>query len=350
MADGKVRFSGALIDGHLECMGGTFKNAGGLALDCDDVKMTIDVILGDSFTAEGEVSFAGAEIGGLPNCEKGIFKNAGGIALRCSNAKVTEDVYLRNGFKADGEVRFSGADIGGDFCCTGGSFKNARATPPDDALSLFGAKINGTLRIGSGASPNNQPVTIEGSLNLQGARAARFVDDPNSSPIEGTGHIRLDGFTYERLFEGTSTDASLRMEWLSRQSDSHLRHNLRTQPFEQLARVLRDMGHDAEAVASLCSRNRGFVRRAPSKPVRGIALSYGLPGGRGSFLRLRLSPPSFVCCSPRAVVQLRPDLSSRRRKRGVCTRRCSVAVQRNARPCLSCQLAALQIVTLKARD
>jgi len=248
MAEGEVSFSGAAIDADFECTEGTFKNAGGVALRCEDAKITIDVILKHGFIAEGEVNFSGAEITGQFNCEKGTFKNADGVALRCDNVTVAEDVNLSNGFTADGEVRFSGANIRGDFSCTGGSFKNARAVPPDDALSLFGAKIKGTLRIGPGP-PNNQQVTIEGSLNLQGARVARFVDDPKSWPTKGTPprHIHLDGFTYKRLFEGAPTAASIRKKWLLRQSASHLRQSFRTQPFEQLVRVLRDMGQDAEA-------------------------------------------------------------------------------------------------------
>ena len=217
-AEGEVRFPGAEI-GQLACRGAKLKNAGGMALVCDGAKVTGDVFLVEDFEAEGEVRFPGAEIGGNLECDGAKFKNADGVALNCGGANVTGDVFLRGGFEAEGEVRFTVAEIGADFGCIGGSFKNAKAAPSadkseppfaEDAINLVGATIEGTLWLGPAAPPNHQQVTIEGSINLQGAHAFQLVDDRQSWPVAEIAvasdklpcHIHLDGFTYDRFAGG----------------------------------------------------------------------------------------------------------------------------------------------------
>jgi uncharacterized protein YjbI with pentapeptide repeats len=222
------------------------------------------VLLREGFEAEGEVRFLGAEINGGLNCNGAKLKNAGGRALFCDYAKVTGGVFLCDGFEAKGEVRFLGTEIGGDFACDGGSFKNARAAPSADKseppfaeaeLNLQGATIKGTLWLGPATPPNHQQVTVEGSINLQGAHASQLVNDRKSWPVaEVTAagdklpcYIHLDGFTYDRFAGVTKTDWQTRTDWLKRQRPSHLGKEFRPQPFEQLVKVLREMGHEADA-------------------------------------------------------------------------------------------------------
>jgi hypothetical protein len=224
---------------------------------------TGDISLENEFTAAGEVSFRRAEVGGAFICTAGSFQNPSGFALYCADMKIAGGVLLDNGFKAEGRVLFSRSEIGGQFACHGGRFIQKNAAPPrdgevplaEDALSLVNATIKGVLTLGPASPPHNQQVCIEGSLNLQGTSAVTFVDHADSWPVpeiqNATGTlpciIALDGFTYQRLAGTAPTDAKTRGKWLARQRPSHLAESFRPQPFEQLIKVLEEMGHTRDA-------------------------------------------------------------------------------------------------------
>ncbi len=299
-ADGEVSFAGAEIGGQLVCDGAKLKNAGGMALFCNGAKVTGDVFL-QGFEAEGVVGLLGGEIGGSLYCSGAKLKNAGGTALVCDRAAVTGIVFLQEGFESEGEVRFCGAEICGDFVCIGGSFRNAKAAPSadkseppfaEDALNLQGAQIKGTLWLGPAAPPNHQQVTIEGSISLRGAHAHEFVDDRQSWPVAEVAvagdklpcYIHLFGFTYDRFVGGAKTDWRTRADWLMRQRPWHLGKDFRPQPFEQLIKVLREMGHDGDArriamlKECLLHKRKGFRKRPFAWS---ISLLWGLSCGYG---------------------------------------------------------------------
>lgn len=264
-AEGEVNFIGAEIGGPFICSKGAFKNPGGECLSCSNVKVTGSVHLASGFTANGAVDFDGAEIGRNVVCNGGTFKHPNGECLSCSRAKIVGDVILTEGFTAEGEVGFHDAEIGGNFMCMGGSFRNfgvMERTSDDEqlmagrALGLGGVKIHGTLCLGPAAAPNNHQVVLEGSLYLLGAYAKNVIDDMKSWPVatvktEEQGilpcFIGLDGFTYDCFVGVAPTNAATRRKWLLRQSCDHLVKSFRPQPFEQLVKVLRAMGHEDDA-------------------------------------------------------------------------------------------------------
>jgi hypothetical protein len=94
-----------------------------------------------------------------------------------------------------------------------------------------------------------------GSLSLRNAKVTSLVDHESCWPvsyIEIKGekiatYISLDGFTYDRFSNDAPTDAGIRKKWLLRQRPSHITESFRPQPFEQLTKVLREMGHDGDA-------------------------------------------------------------------------------------------------------
>src|SRR5208282_5911407 len=101
---------------------GTFKNAGGTALQASAIKVTGSVFLRNGCSVEGEVNLIRAEIGGSLDCYKGTFKNAGGIALQANSIKVTGSVFLRDDCGVEGEVNLVRAEISGNLECSGGRF------------------------------------------------------------------------------------------------------------------------------------------------------------------------------------------------------------------------------------
>jgi len=134
-ADKEVRFENAVIDGNLDCTGGTF--SGDLwALNCIRAKIGGTVCLNKSssssynwpFVAKGKVSFRGATIGGNLESIGGEIKSEYGIALYFSLAKIRGSVFLSE-FEAIGSVRFRKAEIGGELDFSNAKFFNTRPEP-----------------------------------------------------------------------------------------------------------------------------------------------------------------------------------------------------------------------------
>ena len=173
----------------------------------------------------------GAEIGSDLECGGGSFKVASGDALSADGIKVTGSVHLGAGFTVEGEVRLVGAEIGGDLICIGGSFKVASG----DALSAYGLRLTGTLYL--------RDARISGGINLAAARIGTLADGDLTVWQRG-GHT-LDGFRYDRIAH--VTDAARRIAWLRQQRGTDLTSAFKPQPWEQLIKVLRDMGHPYDA-------------------------------------------------------------------------------------------------------
>ena len=60
-------------------------------------------------------------------------------------------------------------------------------------------------------------------------------------------YIYLDGFTYDRMRGSGDNNTATRKRWLDRQPSRHLGLHFRPQPFEQLIKVYREMGHERHA-------------------------------------------------------------------------------------------------------
>jgi hypothetical protein len=265
-AEGEVRLLGAQIGGDLDCRRGTFKNPGKGALSSHNAKVQGGIYLREGFSAEGAVGLLGAQIGGDLDCSGGTFKNPGGNALTADGANVKGSVVLREGFRAEGAVRLLGAQIGGDLACRGGIFRN----PGKDALCADGANVKGEVFLSDRLSAEGEVrllgAQIEGDLDCRGGRlsevtaqnaaisgtlfwqgveatsldlinasAGSLVDDEKSWPAKG--NLFLDGFVYGHISGNRPRDAKTRLRWLALQPE------FKPQPYNQLARVLREAGH-----------------------------------------------------------------------------------------------------------
>ena len=206
------------------------------------------VFLRYGFEAAGTVRLLGAKIGGNLECDGGKFlgKNKDGNALYADWLITTGSVFLRHGFEAAGAVRLLGAKIGADLDCVGGKFMGQGT-----AFHLQGAKVTGAFIW------RDLPERPKGLVYLGTAEVGTLVDDPKCWP---EGRVMLDGFCYGRIAAGP-TDYESRRDWLERQPETHLTIEFKPQPFEQLAKVLREMGHveDAKRIAIL---KRRYQRRA----------------------------------------------------------------------------------------
>lgn len=269
-AAGGVRLVGASVGGDLDFSGGRVENEGRDAVSLDRLKVAGTVFMRLGFCASGEVRMLAALIGGTLSCRGGRFQNPTGSALSADIVKVVGGVSLTDGFRAAGAVRFLGVTISGNFDLGGGHFENGGA----NALSLDGAKIDGALFFRDVAG-------LVGGVDLAAAHVGTLCDDA-ASWRSAAGRLALDGFTYGRLAGFAPTDAATRIAWLMQQRPDFLKADFRPQPWEQLVKVLREMGHPNEARQVAIEKQKMLRRAGRVKPsawpfhwLYGLLVGYG---------------------------------------------------------------------------
>ena len=295
-AHGVVRLTGVTVASHLDCTGGRYEkpdnNSNALIVDGADIRG--DVYLAKGFNSVGVVRLLGARIGGKLSCSGGRFHNPGNIAIAADGTEVTDSVLLSSGFQANGAVRLAGAQVGQDLACAGGRIDHAGldALVGDNmrvknnallnaqffvigSVSLKNAYISGQLSFTDSTicNPNGYAIILQsarsdslwlrgselqlqGRVDLRSSSVRVLADEPaelvSSGGISG---IDLDGLVYEHISPDSPSDAHTRLEWLSLQPAGY-----RSQPFDQLATVLRRNGQDHEAREVLIAKHR--ARRA----------------------------------------------------------------------------------------
>jgi hypothetical protein len=192
--------------------------------------------------------------------------------IKATEANINGSVRLKNGFRAFGMVNFDNSKINGNFQCSAGSFFN-REYP---AFTAKGAEIVGDLRLDNGFEPN-------GDVDLRRIKVgARLTIDPasESSNAENTydldlrfaqigmlyhrwngwpqkGHLLLSGLTYNTLGRQAKEVQQIHdAEWLRMQPKTMFS----TQPYEQLATVLRSDGDESAAKKVLIARQDDLCR------------------------------------------------------------------------------------------
>jgi hypothetical protein len=253
VSKGEVELSGATISNYFDCRGGIFMNSGKIAIKAPRIKVSGDVFMcNDSnlkiqFTAQGEVNLGGAVVSGNLDCSGcrfsnvDITKNVNITAIDAIHIKVGNNIFMKKCFMAEGKIRISGATVGGDLDFYKGKFEHPKGT----AIECKGMTVSGTIYL-------HDVLSLNGKVDLRGARIARLVDDLKSWPQD----IILDGFVYDSFASDAPTTAKARLAWLEKQSEKHSGkaknpREFRPQPWQQLRKVLRETGHleDSRQVA-----------------------------------------------------------------------------------------------------
>lgn len=280
---GTVNLLNTKLGGNLECHGGKFDVESADALICDRAVIQGSVFLNDfekgsdkvRFIATGAVSFAAARIDGSLDCSNAVFNGARfgkkDVALTCDRAVIKGGVFLKNGFTATGSVRLLGAQIGGNMECVDATLDGMDGY----ALQAEGVTVGGAFHF-------NNMRSIKGTVSLSSAKVGRLIDDNQSWAM---GELILDGFIYDKLAGNTSTDAETRLKWLDKQIPSHAGlagddNYFRPQPWQQLQKVLRNMGHleDARLVGIAFEKRRhraNLVDYPNLHRLDGLFLGYG---------------------------------------------------------------------------
>ncbi len=274
-------------------------NEGGISFFADRIRIEGDLQISENSCTEGAVHLGGARIGGvLSFIGSSISKSVVGshdAAVFADGIQVEGDVFFSNGFKSFGEVRLLGGKIFDSLICTEGTFcatkKNhlERTLFNSDALSLSHCEIGRTLLLDLSSSGKNRAAIINGGLNLQGAKVNNLMDSLDSLPrtfkYQGktyNGFLVLDGFMYNNLMDLSPTDFDSRSTWLSAQVEGHLNENFRSQPFLQLAKVLRQIGQESDALKVLIYKEKMLSKSGTMSSsqliwhkVMGMLISYG---------------------------------------------------------------------------
>ncbi|MCK9200561.1 MAG: hypothetical protein M0P59_11675 [Gallionella sp.] len=219
-------FRGARIQGTLNLGDCQFPGFDGDRLACNG-----DLIL-DSCTSSGEVLLDRVKIDGELSCERTQFL-ARFYALSLKSATIKGSVTLDHGYIPTGKVKLVGVRISKNLSCYYMRFGHSGF-----ALSLEGSVVEGVFFFAK----------LHGSVGvfLAVSHVGHLADNE-----ESWGRSYLDGFTYNS-FVLSPTAAARRLAWLDKQSEAHSGLSgdgveFKPQPWRQLAKVLREMGHVEDA-------------------------------------------------------------------------------------------------------
>ncbi|WP_282077912.1 hypothetical protein [Epibacterium ulvae] len=189
---------------------------------------------------------AGSSLSQQLDCGGTKFLAQEGKALNLQGAKVSGHLILRD-TTVQGAVHLHSSEIGGSLDCTHANFLFREGY----AFSLQGAEIKEGFLFRSVEHG-------QGVMNLTNAYANTLLDDQRSWPSNNK--LILDGFTYDKIIG--ETDAKSRLAWLEK--GDRWNGKFFPQPYKQLAKVLHDMGHEADALkvrVALARKLRAEQRR-----------------------------------------------------------------------------------------
>jgi hypothetical protein len=236
----------AYIGGNLDCAAASFDGNGKAAIYAQLSEISGDVILTD-VTAKGTVALNSSRIGGQLICKGAMLSGMGSDALFAQGAEIDDSIFFTN-FSAEGTVDLNGCCVAKQINFRGASLdgvgKTALKAQRLRAQSFLFWKVR----------------NVRGKVNLNAAHLGDLADDMESWPV-GSNQLILDGLTYDRLTGRAPTSLAARRGWLT--AGSHWDGDFFPQPYTQLARVLRQIGHGAEARKVLIERqlNQGKATR-----------------------------------------------------------------------------------------
>lgn len=190
------------------------------------------------------------------NLHHGNADDGKGEALQATSILVESDIFF-DCLSTIGLVDLRGATINGRFVCDGANLNGCGKA----ALDATRLEVKQGF-IWRGLKP------VKGRVDLTAAHVGDLVDDAASWP-QDPDMLVLDGFTYDRIV-GAPTDATMRLDWLRR--GSRFKGTFAPQPYVHLAKVLRQMGHEAGArsvLVALGTLSRAEARKAAMGPQAG---------------------------------------------------------------------------------
>lgn len=221
-----------LSDGHpkgLRVKGATIQGR----LDFDDCILARPLLLA-SCTIAGGISLrrAKAKMLGFQNCPE-----IGGIE---GDSLEVQGHFLLRRSKFTQQVFLLGGRVGRNLECDGAKMDGGKVA----SLQADGLEVGGALFMRGG-------FVAKGKVALNRVKAGALIDDSGSWPEKG--QLVLTGFTYDDIGRKSPQTAAERLDWLSRREDDG---RFDPKPYEQLAKVLKVIGHDRDAREVLIAKEK----------------------------------------------------------------------------------------------
>lgn len=284
-SSGEINFGSALIYGSIKCSNGKFRNETSKTLNFDKANIQGSVFLDNHFESLGEVSFQAAKIGSNLECNNGKFINENLKALACNQVEIGGSVFLDKNFMVKGEVNFNSAQIENNIQCRRGKIIN-----PDGFAFYFGdAKISGNVFFGDELHIEGNisftsieinkcvifsDIYVKGIFDFTSAKINIIEEIKNFWDKEDFKELHLDGFEYNHL-SGVNLDSITLINWLSKMP------KFKPQPYKQLAKVLRNMGHHEDANNIMIKYNDIITSESENFFIKILKQIYGFTAGYG---------------------------------------------------------------------
>lgn len=250
---GPIALRGARIGGDFAMDGAELAHADDRALSAERIAIRGGALFRGT-RVQGSIALPGARIGGDLDFVGAHLERHDGPAIEADAVQVNGDLILRR-IEATGRVTAVSAKIDGDADASGAGIW----APGEIALNLNRSEVGGAFFLRDGA-------VIDGALSLMGATLGAIVDESECWPKPGDlllNRCRYGGFL------GAPVAARERLDWLSRQDPARWGEDFWPQPYEQLARVLGEMGHQEDKRSVLIAKER-LQRRARIRRARGL--------------------------------------------------------------------------------
>lgn len=248
---GRIDLRGARIGGDLNFDGARLDAPGERVLQAERISVRGGVLFRGAMI-RGGLALPGGRIGAALDLTGATIERPQAMAFEADSAQIDGDVTLRLA-RITGTVSLVTARIGGDMDLTGATVSCEGAV----AVDLGRTSVGGAFFLQGEAK-------VSGVLSLNGAKLGAIVDDPACWPAKGD--LRLNRCLYGALL-GSAVRARDRLDWLARQTPERWREEFWPQPYEQLAQVMGEMGHNEDKRRVLIEKER-LVRRARRSRAR----------------------------------------------------------------------------------
>lgn len=191
----------------------------------------------NGITSKGTIQINSADFGGGLELDDAKLLQEEGNALNAQGISVTGAVSMEN-IQARSTIILTGAKVQSDIDFEGASFEGKGEL----ALRLD--------RLHAGSLVWRGIPRCDGCVTLSAAHIENIMDDAQS--WQKVRKLILDRFTYGHLYAPHTVQE--RLDWLAK--DKATTGEFRPQPYQQLAKVYGDMGHDAERRRVLLEKER----------------------------------------------------------------------------------------------
>ncbi|MEV9593187.1 hypothetical protein AB0W31_02085 [Aliarcobacter butzleri] len=292
---GEVNFHSAQISGDLDCSNGKFYNENGNALNCEKSKIDGSISFNNGFEAKGNINLSLSQIYYNLDCSYGKFYNKNKYVFLCNNTKINGSVFFRKS-EFYGEINFISAQIGSNFECINSKFNNEKLFSINcnkalinGSFYLWVVDIKGNINFDSLNIANTLNIIeldITGNLMLNSSIIKEIIINDNFWEKENLKELFLDGLEYKHL-SGNDLNSFTFISLFKKMSE------FKPQPYKQLAKVLRNMGHHEDANNIMIEYNDIITSKSKNWFIKILKKIYGFTAGYG-YKPLRVLGTMFI--------------------------------------------------------